>query len=189
MGRVLYSGYFTSTADFDLGPGVAQVTSQGGNDMFLARYTTGGAFVSVFTISGVSGQTGRGLFIDDANVIYASGYSSGVVDLHPGTEVLSDTAQSTASFYVRLEGDLSTAVTELNATTTFYPNPVRAGQLLTTGLGTGQLRILDTAGRVHMDPGKVSGDGPIAVDLPEGTYLLEWKDGRKQVVRRFVVGR
>ncbi len=79
--------------------------------MFLARYTTGGAFVKpMLTISGVSGQTGRGLYLSDANVVYASGFSSGVVDLHPGTEVLSDTAQSTASFYVRLEGGLGTAV-------------------------------------------------------------------------------
>lgn len=187
-GEVLYSGYFTNTADFDLGPGVAEVISQGGNEMFLARYTTSGEFVSVLTIGGVSGQAGRGLYLSDDDVIYASGYSSGVVDLHPGAEVLADTAQSTTSFYVRLEGDQSTAVFELDATATFFPNPVRAGQLLTTGLGTGHVRILDSTGRVHVDLGKVSGDGPIAVDLPEGTYLLEWKDGRKQVVQRFVVG-
>lgn len=186
-GEVLYSGYFANTTDFDLGPGVAEVTSQGSVDMFLARYTTSGDLVSVLTIGGTSGQTPRGLYLDGADVILASGYSIDVVDLDPGTEVLNDTAQNAATFYVRIEEEIVNAVSEFETTSTFYPNPVHSGQALFTGLGRGHVRLLDASGRVRTDLGILTGDRPIAVDLPDGVYLLEWNDGRMQVVRRFVV--
>ncbi|MBL7980848.1 MAG: T9SS type A sorting domain-containing protein, partial [Flavobacteriales bacterium] len=142
---------------------------------------------SVLTIGGTSGQTPRGLYLDGADVILASGYSIDVVDLDPGTEVLNDTAQNAATFYVRLQEEIVNAVSEFETTSTFYPNPVHSGQALFTGLGRGHVRLLDASGRVRTDLGILTGDRPIAVDLPDGVYLLEWNDGRMQVVRRFVV--
>jgi hypothetical protein len=140
-GDILYNGYLRETADFDPGPGIAEVANAGNNDMFLARYTPGGDFVSVLIIGGEFGQIGRGLHVDASDVIYAAGSSSGVIDLDPGPAVLADSSNSTASFYVRLAEGGPTAVNEHATFSPFYPNPVRAGQSLTTGLGTGRVRI------------------------------------------------
>jgi hypothetical protein len=186
-GDALYNGYVLETADFDPGPGIAEVANAGSTDMFLARYTSGGDFASVLVVGGENGQTGRGLYVDDADVIHAAGSSFGEIDLDPGPGVLADTSSSTASFYVRLAEAGPNAVQEQATFSAFYPNPVRAGQALTTGFGTGHVRLSDSAGRVCSDLGVITGDRPITVDLPEGAYLLEWNNGRMQRVQRFMV--
>jgi hypothetical protein len=184
-GDILFNGQLGDTVDFDPGPGIAEVAIAANSDMYLARYTSGGDFVSVLIIGGVT--VGRGLYVDPADVIYAAGSTGGQIDLDPGPAVLADSSNSLASFYVRLAEVGPTAVNERATFSAFYPNPVRTGQLLTTGLGTGRVRIRDSAGRVCADLGVINGERPIVVDLPEGAYLLEWNDGRMQRVHRFVV--
>lgn len=186
-GEVVYNGYFSNTADFDPGAGVAELTTQGGNDMFLARYTASGTFMEVLAITGTSGQLGRGMYLDAANVIHAAGSSSSVIDLDPGTAVLADTSQGTASFYVRLQASGPNSISDHEAYAALYPNPVCAGAPVVTGFATGHVRVRDAAGRVCAHPGVVPAGMPLALDLPPGSYLLEWTDGRMQLVRRLVV--
>ncbi len=48
-GNAVVTGYFQGTADFDPGPGTMNLTSAGGLDVFVARYTPSGALALVPT--------------------------------------------------------------------------------------------------------------------------------------------
>lgn len=188
-GDVVYNGYFSNTVDFDPGPGAASLTTLGGNDMFVARYTSGGDFVEVLTIASPSGQLGRGMHVNDAGVVFAAGSSGGALDLDPGPGILADTAASESSFYVRLEAMPITGIADRAAEPLLHPNPLRNGDVLNTGHGAGRVRIVDDTGRTVAEPGTVVGNAALVLELPPGSYLLEWSDGRMRSVRRFAVVR
>lgn len=50
--NIILSGYFAGTADFDPSPSIFNLTSQGGNDIFLAKYDSAGGFLWAIDIGG-----------------------------------------------------------------------------------------------------------------------------------------
>ena len=85
--RLYLMGHFNGTMDLDPGTGASSVTSAGGSDMFLARYTSGGVFERGVRFGGAQGETappGTMRIGPDSNVYY-TGRFRGIVDLNPGT--------------------------------------------------------------------------------------------------------
>jgi chitodextrinase len=72
-GNVLVAGQFASTVDFGGGP----LTSAGGYDGFLAKYTTNGAFAWARRVGGASLDTVTGLGIDSSGNPTIVGYFQG----------------------------------------------------------------------------------------------------------------
>lgn len=80
------SGHHISTnADFDPGPGVYPMNSNGNTDMFCGRYSINGKFIWAIGVGGSSQDLGMELRLDSFNNIYVSGSFSGSnVDFNPG---------------------------------------------------------------------------------------------------------
>lgn len=55
------TGAFAGTVDFDQGAGVAQLTSRGGTDAYVARYSGDGLFKTVTQLGGLENDAGSAL--------------------------------------------------------------------------------------------------------------------------------
>lgn len=84
QGNVYTTGTFNGTADFDPGPGVANLTATGSSgNLFIAKYSSTGNYLWAFNVPGGQGN-GFSIFADAAGNIYVSGYFSGTADFDPG---------------------------------------------------------------------------------------------------------
>ena len=83
-GNTYVTGAFTGTADFDPGPGIANLTSIGGRDIFFAKYDSLGNYVFAKQIGGTNDGFGRAITLDSSNNIYITGNFNGVSDFDPG---------------------------------------------------------------------------------------------------------
>jgi hypothetical protein len=80
-GNIYITGTFNTTVDFDHGAGTQNRTSAGGSDLFVAKYTSGGAFSWVRTFGGTGEEyaTGNFLEIDNtSNIYFASSFAQPV---------------------------------------------------------------------------------------------------------------
>lgn len=87
MGNVYSTGYFAGTADFDPGTGVSELTSAGGNDIFVQKMDTDGNFLWAKQMGGSSNDVGYAIAVDTAGSVYTTGYFLGTADFNPGIGV------------------------------------------------------------------------------------------------------
>jgi len=84
-GNVLVTGYFRGTADFDPGPGTANLSSTGGDDIFIAKYDAAGNYLWAFKIGGTGGDVGASVAVDGSGNVYVTGaLGSANADFDPG---------------------------------------------------------------------------------------------------------
>lgn len=82
--NIYVTGYFEGTVDFNPGAGVANLTSAGGSDIFLAKYDSNGNFVYAKRMGGSSSDLSSGLAVDASGNSYISGRFIGTADFDPG---------------------------------------------------------------------------------------------------------
>ncbi|MFN8245794.1 MAG: T9SS type A sorting domain-containing protein [Ferruginibacter sp.] len=103
-GKYIYiSGYFTSTADFDPGPGVFNMTSNGGTDIYVAKFDSAGNFIWAKQIGGTLDEDVTELKVDKRGNIVFIGYFQGTVDMDPGPGVVTVTSNGSNSFFTKLD--------------------------------------------------------------------------------------
>lgn len=84
-GNVYVTGYFQGTTDFDPGGGVVNLISTGSTDIFVAKYTSAGAYQWAFKIGGAVGDFGYGIDVDGSGNCYVTGFFNGPnTDFNPG---------------------------------------------------------------------------------------------------------
>jgi RHS repeat-associated protein len=77
-GYVYVTGTFSSTVDFDPGPNAVNLTSAGGEDMYVAKYSPVGNFVWARRLgSGAGVERGHGIAVDPDENVYATGILNG----------------------------------------------------------------------------------------------------------------
>lgn len=109
-GNVYVIGHFSQTVDFDPSPtGTNTLSSIGGSDVFICKYTSAGGFVWARRFGGGGGTSGGGLAVDAAQNVYATGMFNGVADLDPDPAVATTFTSA---------GQLDMFVTKLNASGT-----------------------------------------------------------------------
>ncbi|MEZ4773315.1 MAG: T9SS type A sorting domain-containing protein [Bacteroidia bacterium] len=79
-GGLYVSGYFEFTADFDPGPGTAELSATGTQNLYLARYDADGNFVWVRKITGSAFQAESFIDLDESENIYLHGTFTGLAD-------------------------------------------------------------------------------------------------------------
>lgn len=88
--NVYATGYFSNTVDFDPSTNTSNLTSNGGRDIFLAKYDSAGnlrwAFNTGGTISTAYEEGGQDLVVNGADV-YLTGNFEGTADFDPGPGV------------------------------------------------------------------------------------------------------
>lgn len=85
--NVYLTGAFQGT-NVDFGPasgGVANLSSKGSNDAFVASYSNEGAFRYAISFGGSGGDRGQGIAVDTAGFVYVTGGFSGSADFDPGS--------------------------------------------------------------------------------------------------------
>ncbi|MFM7016768.1 MAG: SBBP repeat-containing protein [Bacteroidota bacterium] len=92
-GNIITTGSFLSTADFNPGPGVFNITQSGnaGEDIFISKLDSAGNFIWAKQFGGVGAGFGAGIATDLVGNVYATGHFDGVTDFNCGAGVLNFT--------------------------------------------------------------------------------------------------
>jgi len=89
-GSILVTGDFRLTVDFDPGPGVQNLTSNGDWDIFICKLDALGNLVWVKALGGGGEDLVYSIKADASNNVYISGFfASSVLDVDPGVNVFS----------------------------------------------------------------------------------------------------
>lgn len=100
-GDIYVVGNFSNTADFDPGPGVANLSSVGSMDIFIAKYDANGNYIYARSFGGLGSESPFSLAIDAAGYLYMAGGFNGICDFDPGPGVANRTsADATGDFFV-----------------------------------------------------------------------------------------
>jgi gliding motility-associated-like protein len=83
-GNVYATGYFSTTVDFDAGPGVFNLTSVNAEDAYMAKYDVTGKFIWAKSIGDFRYQAGNAITLDANGNIYVTGIFFGTTDFDPG---------------------------------------------------------------------------------------------------------
>jgi hypothetical protein len=88
-GNIYVCGDFTDTTDFDIGPGVVNLTQSGPTwYVFVAKYSPSGALLFAQKIGNTTGTISAGrIFINSAGHILVTGTFSGTIDFDPAASV------------------------------------------------------------------------------------------------------
>jgi hypothetical protein len=109
-GNVYAIGHFSGTMDFDPGPGVFNMSSQGSETAYLLKLDVNGGFVWAKQFGSVVGwglSSAKSIAVDPQGYIYASGGTYGPIDLDPGPGTyLTDSSSSKYISKLNSNGDL-----------------------------------------------------------------------------------
>ena len=101
MGNVYATGSFFNTVDFDPGPGTFNLSSAGGDDIFLVKLDAAGNLGWAKSVGGSGGgDNGWSVTLDASNGVYAVGAFFGTVDFNPGAGVANLTSAGGQDIYV-----------------------------------------------------------------------------------------
>ena len=84
-GNIYVTGSFRGPADVDPGPGIYNLAGIGGYDVFVAKYTSGGALVWARAVGGTGADQGNSIAVGADGSVYTTGYFSGTADFDPGS--------------------------------------------------------------------------------------------------------
>ena len=135
-GNVFIIGTFESTADFDPGEGTQNLTSNGGLDIFLAKYNSNGEFVWARNIGGAAFDFGNSFSVSSTGIVTIAGSFSGSVNFNPaaGTNFI-DAGSSSDPFFARYDAN---------------GNLVWVKDIAGTGESAAQSIFIDAAGAIYL---------------------------------------
>ena len=99
-GDIGISGGFYSTVDFDSGPEVYELTSNGSRDIFVLSLNMDGEFQWVNSIGDINNDEGVGVAIDEIGNIIATGDFQGTVDFDPSSVLAEFTASGILDIFL-----------------------------------------------------------------------------------------
>lgn len=106
VGNVYSTGAYRGTnGDFDPGPGVANIQSNGGMDAFIHKLSPNGNFLWVRSLGGTKDDRGYDIAVDESGNVYVTGNFRGAVDLDPGPaiDIHTTTSDNTDAFVMKLD--------------------------------------------------------------------------------------
>ncbi len=133
---VYVSGYFSATVDFDPGPGVSNLISNGNQDIFIAKLSVSGIYIWAKNIGGSNNDFGNSIKVDGLGNVYTTGGFDGTVDFDPGV----GTSTITSS------GGTDVFISKLNV----FGNFVFAKNIGGTGNDIGKSMARDALGNIYI---------------------------------------
>ena len=100
-GKVDVAGTFTGSSDFDPGPGIITLTSNGAEDIFICQLSPDGVVQWAAGFGGPERDHVASMAIDTSNNIYTTGYFRGTLDIDPGIPVQMMTAVGETDAYIQ----------------------------------------------------------------------------------------
>ncbi|WP_323796380.1 SBBP repeat-containing protein [Nisaea sp.] len=111
-GNSYVTGDFGGTADFDPGAGTANLTSAGGQDVFIARYDASGDLLWAKNVGGTNADLGHSITVDSSGNSYVTGRFQGTADFDPGAGTANLTSAGSEDVFIAKydsSGDLAWA--------------------------------------------------------------------------------
>jgi hypothetical protein len=194
-GRVLVTGFFSGTADFDPDPlGVFELTTTTQDnffDSYLCTLSPEGTFLGAVQFAGANSVATQRLAVGADDAIYVAGHFENVVDMDPGTTEVSATSNGFRDAFVLRFADLGLGLpeTELLEPPMIFPNPatdqvsidVDASLVGLTyavydaqGIRVAQGRLESTRTRLSLD-GLAAGSYRVQVQhpaVPSGSFVV-----------------
>lgn len=87
QGNPYFTGRFKNTVDFDPGIGVANLTSNGIDDIFVAKYDVNGNYLWAINIGGNNFDFSHAITIDNQDNVIITGDFNGTVDFDPSPSI------------------------------------------------------------------------------------------------------
>ena len=84
-GNVYVTGDYQGTADFDPSLGTTDLTSNGNEDIFFAKYNSSGDLTWANSLGSNSNDEGYGIAVDGSGNVHVTGEFRGTVDFDPGS--------------------------------------------------------------------------------------------------------
>ena len=98
--NIFVTGLFEETADFDPTDGVSVLTSNGLEDIFLAKYTPEGQLIWVHGFGGPGSDAGRGVTVTLTGNVWVAGHFSESVDFNPKPDEATLTAHGLEDIFI-----------------------------------------------------------------------------------------
>ncbi len=126
-GDVYTTGYFSTTVDFDPGLGIASISSNGNDDVFITELDSSCNFIWAKAIGGTNADYGQSLAISSTGKIYLAGWFSSA-SISFGTFSVANTV--TTGFPEILIAKLDNLINGIESSVndnsvSVYPNPAR----------------------------------------------------------------
>lgn len=93
-------GTFTGTIDIDPAATITSLTSNGGTDVFVAKFSTTGALVWAKAVGGTADDRASDVAFDGAGGVYVSGTFNDTADFDPGAAINAMAAATNGSAFV-----------------------------------------------------------------------------------------
>ena len=138
-GNIYAVGQFTGTVDFDPGPGVFNLNSNGDYDLFICKLTSSGNLVWAKSMGALGVDLGGSIAVDDLNNVYTTGYFQSTVDFDPGPGVHNLTASGMGDVFILKLSNSTTGISENNLrhSITLFPNPTEGKITISTNSASG----------------------------------------------------
>ena len=125
-GNAQVCGIFKNTAIFDPGVGDLELTSAGGDDMFIWSLNENGDAIRAASMGGTSDDRAYAIEVSPTGALYVSGWFAGTADMDPGNgEFNMISAGGNDAFLVKLVPFDDTGIEEaaLGNSLSLWPNP------------------------------------------------------------------
>ncbi len=99
-GNVYWTGMYSSTVDFDPGPGTFSLASSGGYDIFVVKLDSSGNFSWADRMGGTTADAGWSISADADEAVYFTGYFGNTADFDPGTGTFNLISAGTSDIFV-----------------------------------------------------------------------------------------
>lgn len=190
IGNSFITGYYYNTVDFDPGIGVLNLTSNGSTDIFIQKLDPSGNLDWVYSIGGVSVDTGHEIEINTSNDIYIAGTYAASVDFDPSVGgTFNENSNGSGDIFLLKLSDINVDIPEKiidKISLNIYPNPTQ--EYLTLSNIQNEIysiNILDINGRLI----KVIEDFNSNInvqDLIPGIYFLKIESINSVFVKKFI---
>ncbi len=176
--NVYLTGYFSMTTDFDPGSGTFNLTSKGGQDIFIEKLDSAANFGWAAQLGGTQADWGYGIAVDAKNNVYNAGYFAGTGDFDPTANTFNLTSAGGNEAYVVGAGQQITTsipVPGAEQSITVFPNPVKDHFSISgsTDLSGSYAELLDVTGRLlRVIPLENNVTGVERGEIKRGIYIL-----------------
>jgi len=97
---VYVGGEFSSTVDFDPGPGIVECTSNGNHDAYVCKFDLDGNFIWVRSWGNANWDRVTNIGVDASGAVHLSGEFEGEVDFDPGPGIRMGNSNGSTDAYV-----------------------------------------------------------------------------------------
>jgi hypothetical protein len=151
--NIYLAGYFSGTADFDPGAGTYNLTSVGGEDIFVCKLDPSGNFVWAKQMGGTGNDECYSIAVDGNGNVFTTGIFRNTADFDPSASTYNFTSAGLADIFI----------SKLDASGNF----VWAKQIGGTSMDDGNSIALDGSGNVY-----TTGDFIGTVDFDPGVGVF-----------------